>query len=221
MRIEEGVYAYLWENAYENNCNTYVLKSDKTLLIDPGHSRHLGNVLSQMEDDGIDPGKIDLLLITHSHPDHLEGVEAAEWKTARVAMAREEEQYLQNNGRFLFEAMNQPLPRFRIDFYLREGELHLGKEVFEILHAPGHSPGSLCLYWPARKVLVTGDVIFYGGIGRTDFMDGNPRMLVRSIEKISGLDTETLLPGHGQILQGKDLVLQNFEWIRQNFYPYL
>jgi glyoxylase-like metal-dependent hydrolase (beta-lactamase superfamily II) len=117
--------------------------------------------------------------------------------------------------------MNQALPQFRVDFYLKEGTLRLGKDVFEIFMTPGHSPGSLCLYWPERKALFTGDVIFYGGIGRTDFLEGDPEALKRSIEKMSRLETEILLPGHGEILQGKYPVLQNFEWIRQNFYPYL
>ena len=221
MQLEEGLYAYLWQNAYENNCKTYVIKKDLTLLIDPGHSRHLGSVFFQMEGDGIDPEEIDLVLITHSHPDHLEGAEAFLEKTVRIAMAKEEERYLRESGRLLFEAMDQPLPKLRIDFYLREGELRLGKERFEIFRTPGHSPGSLSIYWPGRKVLFTGDVIFHGGIGRTDFAEGNPQLLMRSIERMSRLETEILLPGHGQIVQGRDNVLQNFEFIRQNFYPYL
>ena len=108
-------------------------------------------------------------------------------------MAKEEEQYLKENGSLLFEAMNQPLPTLRIDFYLREGNLHLGKERLEIFETPGHSPGSLCIYWPEQKALFTGDVIFYGGIGRTDFMEGNPQELMRSIERMSRLETEVLL----------------------------
>ena len=124
-------------------------------------------------------------------------------------------------GRLLFEGMSQGLTNFRIDFYLKEGGLHLGKETFEIYETPGHSPGSLCLYWPKQKVLFAGDVIFRGGIGRTDFLEGNPEALKKSIERMSQLETEILLPGHGEILSGRDLVLQNFEWIRQNFYPYL
>jgi len=221
MQLNEGLYAYLWQNAYENNCNTYVIKKDLTVLIDPGHSRHLESVFIQMQGDGIDPEEIDLLLITHSHPDHLEGAEAFLRKKARIALSKEEERYLKESGRLLFEAMNQPLPNLRTDFYLREGNLHLGKERLEIFETPGHSPGSLCIYWPEQKALFTGDVIFYGGIGRTDFMEGNPQELMRSIERMSRLETEVLLPGHGQIVRGKDTVLRNFEFIRQNFYPYL
>ncbi len=221
MQLQEGLYAYLWQNPNENNCNTYVIRRGLTILIDPGHTRHLKDLFPQMENDGILPEEVKLILITHSHPDHFEGVEVFRDKPVRIAMAKDEERYLRNSGRLLFEAMNQSLPEFRVDFYLKEGTLHLGKDVFEIFMTPGHSPGSLCLYWPERKVLFTGDVIFDGGIGRTDFLDGDPEALKRSIERMSRLETETLLPGHGAILQGKYLILQNFDWIRQNFYPYL
>ena len=224
MQLEEGLYAYLWKNPYENNCNTYVIQRDLTVLIDPGHFRHLEALFTQMEGDGISPEEINLLIITHSHPDHLEGAEYFLDKPVRIAMAKEEERYLKRSGKLLFEGMSQDLPKFRIDFYLKEGGLHLGKETFEtfeIFETPGHSPGSLCLYWPTRKALFTGDVIFDGGIGRTDFLEGNPSSLKKSIERISRLEIETLLPGHGEILSGRDLVLQNFEWIRQNFYAYL
>ncbi len=94
MRLQEGLYGYLWQNAYENNCNTYVIRKDLTVLIDPGHSRHVGSVLSQMEADGIPSEEIDLLLITHSHPDHFEGAEAFLDKPVKIAMAKDEEQYL-------------------------------------------------------------------------------------------------------------------------------
>jgi len=221
MKLEKDLYAYLWQNPYENNCNTYVIKGDKTVLIDPGHSRHVERLFHQMEEDGISSEKVDVILITHSHPDHFEGLEAFLDKPVKITMSREEERYLLESGKLLFEMMKQPLPKYRIDFYLREGELHLGKEIFNIYSTPGHSPGSLSIYWPERKVLFTGDVIFYGGIGRTDFLEGNSKLLMESIERLSRLDTEILLPGHGEMVMGRDLVLQNFEFIRQNFYAYL
>ena len=221
MQLAEGLYAYPWSDPYENNCNTYVIRHELTVLIDPGHSRHLKNVFLQMEADGVSPEKVGLLIITHSHPDHFEGVEAFLDKPVRIAMAREEERYLVGSGKLLFEATSQDLSRYRIDFYLREGRLSLGTDAFEVFSAPGHSPGSLCLYWPERKVLFTGDVIFKGGIGRTDFPEGNPASLRQSIEKLSRLETELLLPGHGEIVTGRDLVLQNYEFIRQYFYSYL
>jgi hydroxyacylglutathione hydrolase len=221
MKLEKDLYAYLWKNPYENNCNTYVIRGEKTTLIDPGHSRYIGQVFKQMEKDGISSKAIDLIILTHSHPDHFEGIEAFLGKSVKIAMNQEEERYLLESGKLLFEMMRQPVPKFRIDFYLKEGELHIGGEAFRIYQTPGHSPGSLSIYWPERKALLTGDLIFYGGIGRTDFIEGNSKLLMESIERLADLDTEVLLPGHGEILIGKERVLQNFEFIRQNFYTYL
>jgi glyoxylase-like metal-dependent hydrolase (beta-lactamase superfamily II) len=221
MKIEKDLYAYLWQNPYENNCNTYLIHGEKTVFIDPGHSRHVERLSHQMEEDGISPEEIDLIILTHSHPDHFEGLEAFLDKPVKIAMNREEERYLLDSGKLLFEMMRQPLPKFRIDFYLKEGELHLGEKTFRIYQTPGHSPGSLSIYWSERKVLFTGDLIFYGGIGRTDFLEGNSKLLMESIERLADLDTEILLPGHGDIVLGREMVLQNFEFIRQNFYAYL
>jgi glyoxylase-like metal-dependent hydrolase (beta-lactamase superfamily II) len=221
MRLKEDLYAYLWQNPYENNCNTYVIDGEVTVLIDPGHSRYLGQVFKKMEKDGISSEAIDLVLLTHSHPDHFEGLEAFLGRSVKIAMNHEEERYLLESGKLLFEMMRQPLPKFRIDFYLKEGELHLGEKTFHIYETPGHSPGSISIYWPEKKTLLTGDLIFYGGVGRTDFIEGNSKLLMESIERLSELDTEILLPGHGEILMGREMILQNFEFIRQNFYAYL
>ena len=221
MELAKDLYAYAWQNPYDNNCNTYVITGEKTLLIDPGHSRHLTNLYSQMKEDGISPDALDLLLITHSHPDHFEGVEAFLDKPVKVAMSQDEEKYLLGSGKYLFEMMRQPLPGFRIDFYLKEGDLHFGGKTFQVYQTPGHSPGSLSIYWPERKALFTGDVVFSGGIGRTDFMEGDPEQLAKSIERLSRLDIEFLLPGHGEFLAGREAVVENFEIIRQSFFSYL
>jgi len=221
MKIEKDLFAYLWQDPYENNCNTYLIQGEVTVPIDPGHSRHVSNLFHWIEEDGISPEKINLVILTHSHPDHFEGLEAFLDKPVRITMSRQEERYLVESGKYLFEMMGQPIPKFRIDFYLKEGDLHLGEKIFKIYETPGHSPGSLSIYWPEQKVLFTGDVIFYGGIGRTDFLEGDSKLLMRSIERLSQLDIELLLPGHGEVVMGKEMVLQNFEFIRQNLYIYL
>ena len=221
MKLTEGLFSYLWENPYENNCNSYLIQGDRTILIDPGHSQFTDQLLKEMKADGFSPDHVDLILTTHCHPDHMEGLEAFLNTRAKMAMSQEEERYLLRSGKTLFELMGRPLPRYRIDFFLKEGELQVGREVFEIYQTPGHSPGSLSIYWKARKALFTGDVVFYGGIGRTDFPEGNSKLLLQSIERLSQLDTELLLPGHGEIVMRRDTVLQNFESVRQSFYDYL
>jgi glyoxylase-like metal-dependent hydrolase (beta-lactamase superfamily II) len=221
MKIEKDLYAYIWQDPYENNCNSYVIRGEVTALIDPGHSHHVPNLLQQMESDGISPDEINIVLLTHCHPDHFEGLEAFLDKPVKIAMNQEEEKYLLERGKALFEMMGQSLPKFRVDFYLKEGELRLGDKTFNIYVTPGHSPGSLSIYWPDRKVLLTGDLIFSGSIGRTDFPGGNSKLIKKSIERMSQLDIDLLLPGHMDVVTGRESVLQNFEFIRQNFYAYL
>jgi glyoxylase-like metal-dependent hydrolase (beta-lactamase superfamily II) len=221
MKLEKDLYAYLWQNPYENNCNTYLIRGEVTVLIDPGHSRHVPNLFNQMDQDGVSPEEINLIILTHCHPDHFEGLEIFMDKPLKIAMSQEEERYLRETGKYLFEMMNQTPPEFRIDFYLKEGDLHLSNKVFYIYQTPGHSPGSLSIHWPERKVLFTGDLVFYGGVGRTDFLEGNSKLLKESIERISSLELELLLPGHGELVMGREMVLKNFEFIRQNFYSYL
>lgn len=113
------------------------------------------------------------------------------------------------------------MPQFEPFVYLVEGDLILGKENrinLQVLHTPGHSPGSLSFYWPDSKVLIPGDVIFYGSVGRTDFPGGSITILKQSIEKLSKLEVEYLLPGHsteyGSIIEGKERVERNFQALR-------
>ena len=115
-------------------------------------------------------------------------------------------------------------PQFEAFFYLQEGELTLGKQHvlnLQVLHTPGHSPGSVCLYCPDTKVLITGDVVFFGSIGRTDFPGGSLATLMQSIDKLSTLDVEYVLPGHsteyGALIEGSDKVKRNFQAIKMMF----
>jgi len=221
MKLSEDLYVYIWQNPYENNCNSYIIGGEIVTLIDPGHTQYLDRLFRQMEEDGLSKDRLNLVLLTHSHPDHFESLEAFLDQSVKIAMSREEEQYLQQIGKYLFEMMGKSLPSYRIDFFLKEGELRLKNRVLQIIHTPGHSPGSLSIYWPEKKTLFTGDLIFYGGVGRTDFPKGNSKLLVKSIERLARLDVELLLPGHGEIVMGREMVLENFEFIRQNYYPYL
>ena len=92
---------------------------------------------------------------------------------------------------------------------------------FRVINTPGHSPGSVCLYWLDNKVLFTGDVVFNQGVGRTDLPGGNGLELKESIKLLSGLEVEHLLTGHGDIISGRELVASNFEFIERFWFDYL
>jgi glyoxylase-like metal-dependent hydrolase (beta-lactamase superfamily II) len=110
---------------------------------------------------------------------------------------------------------------FEPEIQLREGDLKIGDLDFEVIHTPGHSPGSVCIYWPERKTLFTGDVVFNQGIGRTDLPGGNGQKLKESIMKISRLEVDYVLTGHGDIVEGKEAVKNNFKAIEDLWFAYI
>lgn len=223
MKVTDGVYAYLWTNLMENNCNTYALQgAGGIVLIDPGLQQYIPRVLDQMRADGLDPGDIRMVLATHGHPDHIDGVAA--FKDApdiSIAMHAREEEFLGEIGREFFRMFGLPEPEFTIDTRPEEGPLQACGMDLQVLCTPGHSPGSICIHWPERATLVTGDVVFSGSIGRTDFPGGSGHVLKESIEKISGIPVEHLLPGHNELVQGADLIARNFDFIKRSFFDYL
>jgi hydroxyacylglutathione hydrolase len=95
----------------------------------------------------------------------------------------------------------QQAPEYKVDETLKEGMvLDTGKWKLDVLETPGHSLGSLCLYEKTEKVLFSGDTVFPdGNIGRTDMYGGDTSELVRSIERLTGLDVKTMYPGHMEI----------------------
>ncbi len=221
MKLTQGLYAYPWNHPSANNANSYVIKSGQVVLVDPGHMEFLNHLFQSMRLDGIHEDTIEGVIVTHAHPDHLEGLGAFVQKPVWTALGALDEAFLKGMGADFYRMMGVSPPEIRLDVLLKEGELVLGQERFQVLETPGHSPGSICIYWPAQKALFTGDVVFEMGIGRTDFPGGDQRALVNSIEKLASLDVELMLPGHGNPLVGKSRIQRNFEMIRQMYYPYL
>ncbi|MRR38188.1 MBL fold metallo-hydrolase, partial [bacterium] len=104
---------------------------------------------------------------------------------------------------------------------LQEGDLALGDKSFRIILTPGHSPGSASLYWPEKKALFTGDVVFSQSIGRTDLPGGSGKQLKESISRLAELDVEVLCPGHGDIVAGRENVKKNFKLIKDFWFNQL
>lgn len=220
MKITDQIHFFPWMDMRVNNGNTIYLDGPVKVLIDPGHAQTWPLVERQMTAQGLDTGNVDLVIATHGHPDHLEAAASFPPPT-RIAMHPDEERYIAQIGPAFYQAMGLRAPEFRVDLHLQEGDLALGDTQWRVIHAPGHSPGSICLYQPRDKVLITGDVVFAMGVGRTDFPGGSGEQLKKSIQNLSALDVDVLLPGHGQAVQGAAEVKQNFAFIEQAYFPML
>jgi len=233
VKLAEKFYCYVWQGR-GNNCNAIlwpsVLRGEHPhVLVDPGHVRNeLGepcfdSLAQAMEKDDFKMEDIGLVIATHSHPDHIEAAELVVGKSgASFTLSREEDEFYRTMGKAFFQAFGGKPPQVNPSFYLKEGDLSLGakddKLAVKVFLTPGHSPGSVSLYLEEDKILISGDVVFAGSIGRTDFPGGSPSLLRKSIDELSQLDVEYLVPGHstemGSIIAGKDKVRRNFYTVK-------
>lgn len=216
MKIAEQFYLYLWNNPRENNCNTIFIDGKVPLLIDPGMLNRIEDLSNRMVQDGLDPDKVRVVICTHAHPDHLGGASA--FKHAKTAISQQEERFIEEVAAPMYAKQGLEMPQHKIDFYLRDGDLVLGKHEFQILATPGHTPGGLSIYWPRYRTLFPGDTIFAQSVGRVDLPGGDANALKESIERLSTLPAELVIPGHGPAIQGAENVQRNFAYIKKAFF---
>ena len=177
--------------------NCYILISEnEAAVIDPCVEPEM--ILNKINDVSIYI-KVEKIIYTHAHVDHIYYAEQLKANTNAKTYGHSGDKELYGNayknGSVLF-GMNK---RFDIyDVELTDGQiLKIGKKQVTVIHTPGHTMGSICIY--ADNLLFTGDTLFYESVGRTDLATGNTDMLIQSVQKkIYTLPEETLiLPGHG------------------------
>lgn len=182
--------------------NTFVL-SDETrecIIVDPGCNNNVqkDELKNYIENQQLHPV---MIINTHGHIDHIAGNSYVRSLYNIPLALHEKDLFLIENALhyaafFGFDAEMSPIP----DRYLNDGdEISFGNTGLLVIHVPGHSPGSIVLYSKTDKVLIAGDVLFNGSIGRTDLPGGDYNTLIRGIkEKIMVLPpVTTVYPGHG------------------------
>ena len=187
--------------------NTYVVSDEQhILLIDPACAYEWEQQELLRYIQPLTANRSPLTVIaTHGHLDHLWGAKWATetWHTpvlmheADIPMARAMQQQYDLFGVrataevFPMEPLNQQFSIFNYQFSIFNYQ-------FSIIPTPGHTPGSICLYFPNEKILFSGDTLFQMGYGRTDLPGGNMGQLIDSLEKLFTLPSDVLVyPGHG------------------------
>jgi hydroxyacylglutathione hydrolase len=189
MKIDRFVVGQL-----QNNC--YIVYDEKNLVgmvVDPGDEPD--RILEAVKEKGLD---IICIVCTHGHFDHIGAVgEVKEGTGGKIVLHRDDLDLYLMAGRqaalwgFGFDPPPKP------DMLVSESdELSVGDMKFAVLSTPGHSPGGMCLY--GEGLLLSGDTVFAGSVGRTDLFGGNADDLKKSFRRIISLPPETvILPGHG------------------------
>lgn len=142
------------------------------------------------------------IINTHYHFDHIGGngyfTGAEIWIHEADAIALENGDAEVTVAEFFGGKMH----KMKISKKLNGGEsLKMGNTEFEVVHTPGHTPGSICLYDKKQKLLITGDTVFANAVGRTDLDGGDFEQLKKSLERLSKMDIQKILPGHGPVVE--------------------
>jgi len=181
------------------NCSLFGDETSReAIVIDPGDD--VEEILRRLERHGL---RLRAIIITHAHLDHIGGAAELKKRTGAPIYLNQKDlpvlDQVEMQAAWLGVA---PPEKPEIDANLGDGdELRLGESSFQVLHTPGHTPGSVGLWIPAENKLISGDTLFRESIGRTDLPGGDGRRILISIrEKFLPLPEDaTVVPGHGPL----------------------
>jgi glyoxylase-like metal-dependent hydrolase (beta-lactamase superfamily II) len=167
--------------------NIYVLGKKEVTIVDTGVGNKANPIFPQLVELGVHPKNIKQVILTHAHHDHAMGTYLIlENAVPKIYVHEKDTRFIASTfGEFLVK--------------VNEGDIidtSIGS--FKVYWTPGHTSGSMCLYNKIKKILISGDTVFPDGYyGRYDGEEGSLDAIVESLRKLTKLDCEVMLPGHG------------------------
>ncbi|MEF8811522.1 MAG: MBL fold metallo-hydrolase [Bacteroidales bacterium] len=207
--IQVKTYAF---NPFQENTYLIYDETQKCIILDPGcyFAEEQKELTDFIAENGLQP---EYIVHSHGHVDHILGSDyLRNYYNIQSIMHKDDLEVLRKSkdfGEMIGIEIDQPTDP---EIFINEGEkISFGNTSFDVLHLPGHSPGSIGLYNEKEQVIFAGDVLFRRGIGRTDLMGGDHATLIRNIkDKLLSLNDDTVVyPGHGDTTTIKEEKAEN------------
>jgi glyoxylase-like metal-dependent hydrolase (beta-lactamase superfamily II) len=180
---------------FQVNCYILSQEEGKAIIVDPGDDA--ARIAAMLREKDLTPIAY---LMTHGHVDHITALKqiASEFP-APIALHGDDAEWAFGEESKIMPFLEIPARPEEIAIDLKQcREIPDLGTPCEVIHTPGHTPGSVCFYFPRCSVLITGDTLFAGSVGRTDLPGGSARTLAESLNKLKELPDDTqIFPGHG------------------------
>ncbi len=200
QRLADNVYSLGGEPG-GGGCKVYLVRGTRrNVLIDAGLPHDYPFIEAHLGALGLEPGDIDMILVTHEHLDHLGGVARFPRRTLVAAHPRAANKIAMQDDFVLMNDLFGLAPAaFHVDVEIEDGSrIDLGGTALHAVHTPGHVSGALCFYEPERQLLFTADTLFAGGTLGGIYASGNNSDYAASLRRLSALRIRHLFPGHGR-----------------------
>jgi hydroxyacylglutathione hydrolase len=182
-------------------CNCSIIGDETTreaMVIDPGDN--ISDILDIVRKNNL---QVKQIIVTHAHIDHVGGAMKLRAATGAPILLNQNDYELLKMLDVQATWIGVPTPEaVEIDHSVSTGEtVSAGSHTAQVLHTPGHTEGSICLYFAAEKKLIAGDTLFAGSIGRTDLPGGSMRKILNSLHGtvLELPDDTVVVPGHGEL----------------------
>ena len=177
----------------QENCFILFDENKDAFVIDPGASSDI--IIDAIEKNNLN---IKYILLTHGHFDHVGAVAGLKRKfNAPVYLHKNDKNFLENPKEVRESAFGLQIESANVDVFVKEGdEISFSDDYIKVIETPGHTIGSVCYLF--KNYLFTGDTLFNGSIGRTDFPESDHSLMIESLKVLKELDDEIyVLSGHG------------------------
>ncbi|MDU5595773.1 MBL fold metallo-hydrolase, partial [Peptoniphilus rhinitidis] len=177
----------------QENCFILFDENKDAFIVDPGDSSK--NIINVIEKNNL---SIKFILLTHGHFDHVGAVAALKEKyNVPIYLSEKDKNFLEKPEEVRASAFGIQIEPAKVDYFVKDkDEIKFSQDIIKVIETPGHTIGSVCYLF--KNLLFSGDTLFNGSIGRTDFPESDHNLMMESLKKLKNLDDDIfVLSGHG------------------------